>query len=78
MHSPPHQEVSHQFQEATGRWTQTGNNPETPGHWRDLHLHAVPLVGWPHHHLQICPQVCRVILAEFQDEYLHCSDNPDE
>ena len=24
------------------------------------------------------PQVCRTILAEFQDEYLHCPDTPDE
>ena len=55
MHSPPYQEVSPQFQEATESWTQTGHNPEPPFHWRDLHLPAVPLVGWPHHHLQICP-----------------------
>ena len=36
-------------------WTETGHNPETPGHWRDLHLPAIPLVGWPHHHVQIRP-----------------------
>ena len=45
----------HQFQEATGSWTQTGHNPETHGHWRDQHILAVPQVGWPHHHLQIHP-----------------------
>ena len=26
----------------------------TPGHWRDLHVPAVILVGWSHHYLQIC------------------------
>ena len=54
-HSPLHQEVSHQFQEATRSWTQSGHNPETTSHWRNLHLPAVPLVGWLHHHLQIGP-----------------------
>ena len=54
-HIPPHQEVSHQFQEAIRSWTETGNNPETPGHWRDLHLLAVSMVGWPRHHLKIRP-----------------------
>ena len=32
-------------------------------------------------HITICkfvPQVCRAIFAEFQDEYLHCPDSPDE
>ena len=61
---------------ATGRWTQTGHNAETPGQWRDIHLPAVPLVGWLHH--QIFPQVCQAILAEFQVEYLYCRDSPDE
>ena len=55
-HTPPHQDVSHQFQEATGSWTETGNNAETPGHWRDLHLLTVSLVGWLNHHKYLhCP-----------------------
>ena len=55
MHTPLHQEISNQFQEAIRSWTETGNNPETPGHWRDLHIPTESLVGWPHHHLQIHP-----------------------
>ena len=55
MHTPPHQEFSHQFQEVIRSLTKTGNNPETSGDRRDLHLLAVSLVGWPHRHLQICP-----------------------
>ena len=56
MHTPPHQEVSHQFQEAIGSWkTEVGNNSHTPGHRGDLHLLAVSLVGWLYHHLQIPP-----------------------
>ena len=54
-HTPPHQEVSHQFQEAIISWIESGNNAETPGHLRDLHLLAVSLVGWSCYHLQICP-----------------------
>ena len=45
MYTPLHQEVGHQFQEAIGSWTETCNNPETPGHRRYLHLLAVPLTG---------------------------------
>ena len=55
MHTPPHQEVSHQFQEAIRSWTETGNNAETLGHWRVLLPLAVSLVGWPNHNLQIRP-----------------------
>ena len=36
---------------------------------------------WLVGHTAICkfvPQVCRTILAEFQDKYLHCPDSPDE
>ena len=55
MHTPPTQEVNHEFQEALRRWTKTDNNADTPGYWRDLHLLAVSLCGWPNHHLQICP-----------------------
>ena len=55
MHSPPHQEVSHQFQETTGIETDTGNNAETPSNRRDLHLLAVLLAGWQNNHLQIRP-----------------------
>ena len=29
MHTPPHQEVSHQFLEAISSWTETGNNADT-------------------------------------------------
>ena len=57
MHTPPHREVSHQFQEAIRSWTETGN-AETPGNRTDLHL--------------------LTISAEFQDEYLHCPDSPNE
>ena len=41
MHTPTHQEVGHQFQEAIRSWTQTDNKAETPGNRRDLHLLAV-------------------------------------
>ena len=34
---------------------ESGNNTETPGHWRDLHLLAVSLVGWPNHNMQFRP-----------------------
>ena len=44
-HTPPHQEVSHQFEEAIRCWTETGNNAETSDHRRDLQ-----------HHLQIHPR----------------------
>ena len=37
MHTPPHQEVSHQFQEALRSWTETCHNAETPGNRKDLH-----------------------------------------
>ena len=53
--TPPHQEVSHQFQEATVSWMETSHNPETSGHWIDLNLPAVSLVCWLHHHLSIRP-----------------------
>ena len=59
-------------------WIETDNNPKTHDHRRDLHLLAKSLVGKLHHHLQIRPQVCRVILAKFQEEYLHYSDSPDD
>ena len=78
MHTLPHREVSHQYQEATGSQTETGHNAETPGHWRDLHLFAVSLAGWQKYHLQIPHPVCRAILAEFKDEYLCCPDTLDE
>ena len=55
-HTPAHQEVSHQFQEAIGSWTETGHNPETPGHKRHLQLLAASLVGELYHrNLQIRP-----------------------
>ena len=54
-------------------WTETGNNAETPYHWRDLHLLAVSLAG-----CKFVTTVCRAILAEFKDEYLRCPDSLDE
>ena len=54
-HTPPHQEMRCQFQEAIISWAETGNNIETPDHSRGLHFLAVSLVVWPHHHLQIRP-----------------------
>ena len=51
MHTPPHEEVSHQFQEAIRSWIETSNNTETPGNRRDLYLVAVLLARWPNHHL---------------------------
>ena len=67
MHTPPHQEVSYQFQEALRSWIETGNNAETTGNRRDVHFLTVSLAGWP---------VCQAILAEFQQEYLTCPTNP--
>ena len=52
----PCQEVSHQFQETTGSWTESGHNPETPGHLSDLQLFAVPLVGWQKYHANLSPR----------------------
>ena len=51
---PLHQEVSYQFLEALRSWTAIGNNTETPGNRRDLHL-TVSMASWPNHHLQIRP-----------------------
>ena len=70
MHTPPHQEISHQFQEAI---LEAGNNA-TGETYTSLQYHWV--VGFT----TICkfiPQVCRVFLVEFQDEYLSCPDSPD-
>ena len=72
---------SHQFQEAIESGTETGHNPETPGHRRDLHGYTSLQYQWLDGRTTICkfiPHVCRVILAEFQDEYFHCPDSPDE
>ena len=78
IHTPPHQDVSHQFQEAIRGWTETGNNTKTPGYWRDLKFFAVLLVDWQKHHRQIRPQVCKTILPHFHDEYLSCPDRTAE
>ena len=45
-----------------------------PGHWRDLHLLAVSLVGWPNHHLQIRPpgHPCSI------QGHSCCPNNPDQ
>ena len=45
MHIPPHQEISHQFQEALRSWIKTGNNTETPGSSRDIQFLTVTLIG---------------------------------
>ena len=74
MHTPLLPEVSHQFQESIRSWTETGNNAETPGNRRDLHLLAVSLASWLNHDLQIHPPECRAIIAEF----MHCPDTFDE
>ena len=66
-HLPKHQEVSHQFKEATGSWIQAGHNPETHDHW---------LVG----RSTFCKfvfQVCQAIIAELQEEYFQCPDSPE-
>ena len=55
-------EVSHQFQEVLRNCTGTGNNSETPGNRRDIHLLAVSLH----------PAGLQTILAEFHYEHLCC------
>ena len=75
--SPPPQEVNHQFQEATRSRLETGSYSETLIHRGKLHLTAIPLEGWKNDHLQICPQVSKAILKEFQ-EYLVCPTDPED
>ena len=68
---------SHKFLEALKSWTLTGNNAETTGNRRDLHLLAVSLADWLNQHLQIhTPR--SAIIAELQDKYLCSTNSPDE
>ena len=39
---------------------------------------AIPMESWKNDHLQICPQVCKAILKEFQHEYLMCPTDPED
>ena len=76
MHSPPPQEVSHQFQEANGSRNKASNNAKTPGEtYTSLQYHWLSGKStiW-----KFVPQVCRVILFEFQEEYLCCPDSPED
>ena len=41
-----HHCISHKFQEVLRSWTETGNNAETPGNSRELHLLVVSLAEW--------------------------------
>ena len=72
---PPSQEVTHQLQEATGGRLETGSYFIHRG---KLHFTAIPLEGWKNDHLQICPQVCKAILKEFQHKYLTCPTDPED
>ena len=86
-HTPPHQEISHQYQKAIRSETETGNNTETPAHWTDIHL-AVSLASWPLH-LQIRPEgqpslinfrtnICAALIALMSGKGLGRSSEPDE
>ena len=58
------------FQEALRSWTETGNNIETPGKKeRPTHPYRITVSL-----AQCVLLLCRAILAEFRDEYLHCPD----
>ena len=73
---PPPQEVNYQLQEATGGWVETGSYFETLIHRATPHSNTTR--GWKNDHLQICPQVCKAILKEFQQEYLVCPTHPED